>query len=53
MAKVAVIKYENGKKTIVLVEEEILDGSGTDNNIDGGFPSSNYLPDQCFDGGGP
>ena len=31
--------------------EEIQTAAG-DNNIDGGFSLSTYLPDQCFDGGG-
>lgn len=31
---------------------EVFTASAGDNNIDGGFANSTYLPDQCFEGGG-
>ena len=34
------------------VDSSFLPSSSGDNNIDGGFANSVYLPDQCFDGGG-
>lgn len=34
------------------IEEAATSGGGSDNNVDGGFANSVYLPDQCFDGGG-
>ena len=50
--------YRTNKEVYIQVDSpsgsnwELQVSATVDNNIDGGFANSVYLPDQCFDGGG-
>lgn len=50
MAEQAFTILIDGKLETILFDPD--QNSTGDNNIDGGFANSTYLPDQCFDGGG-